>query len=197
MRARVRCRVAVTSPSGAFGRHTECPDGLLDRRLQSLCRVGASGRERKDCGPFRSKGLLGHLFICPYALFDGHAQPAQHDGNDTVQQRSYLVRSTRLLLCWVLPPGACATDEIEVFARPGHAGKAIGVTDLLHDILQNKETRYAANTAPICTQSARVLGTGGQVIPRERILNGVGRFITAPARPAILDAVQYSWRDTP
>ena len=91
MRTRLGCREAPVSSSSALRLRTELPDHLFDSGLEGLCRECAGrrgGQAGHECGSFRREGLLGDLFVCLYTLVHSHAQPPQHNRDDSIQSIS-------------------------------------------------------------------------------------------------------------
>jgi hypothetical protein len=80
----------------------------------------------------------------------------------------------------LLPSRAGAADEVKTLARSRDAVQSLRVADLLYNVLQDEEARYAADTASICTVSARLARLGGHCLPSERIRNGTLEVVIAP-----------------
>jgi hypothetical protein len=69
-----------------------------------------------------------------------------------------------------LPSRAGAADQVKALAWSRDAVQTHRIADLLHNVFQDEEARYAADTASICTVSARLARLGWHCLPSERIL---------------------------
>jgi hypothetical protein len=140
--------VASVPAGHAFRFHAELLDRLFNRRLEGLGRESAGRRSGDNRGSLRGEGLLGDFPICSYTLVDGHSQSTKHNRDDPV------VICQKV--CWKegwgfisVPSSARATNQVEMFAWSRYALEAFSLTDLFHDILQDQEAGYAADTSSI------------------------------------------------
>jgi hypothetical protein len=83
-----------------------------------------------------------------------------------------------------LPSRAGAADQVEALAWSRDAVQSLSIADLLHNVFQDEEARYAADTASICTVSARLAGLGAHSLPSERILGSMLEVAIAHTLPA-------------
>ncbi len=130
MQTRLGRREALAPSSSAFRLHAELPKHLFDSGLEGLCRERAGrrgGQARHECGSFRREGLLGDLFVCLYTLVHGHAQPPQHNRDDSIQSISRKPRQGRLavwptLRCSCPQSGRRSRRVAGCYREPGYRG---------------------------------------------------------------------------
>ena len=101
------------------------------------------------------------LAVCRLRSSDGHAQPGQHYGDQTILVSRHLRRTTTFL-----PAGACSHDIIEIYAWQrrfrvrfrvacNRVQLSLSLPTKLHESLEDDQRRVATHATAICRVSIK------------------------------------------
>lgn len=144
MRACLGRRKALRAPGNTFRVDTEFPNHLSNSGLEGFGGEG-SGWPYQELPFLKREGLFRHLLIRADTIVDTH--PNRPSIIAMILEDMSV--STQAEQRAILPSGASAADKVKALARSRDTVQPPCIADLLHDVLQDEEARYATDTASI------------------------------------------------